>query len=111
MRIARLLVLMAAAAFAIPALAADDVSLFKLIARDGKFEPAVLEVPAGKRFRLEVTNENRKAIEFESKDLKQEKIVPPGGKVVVNVSALKPGEYAYFDEFEQQTSRGKIVAK
>ena len=111
MRILRFLVLLAAAALALPALAADELPLFKLVARDGKFDPAVLEVPAGKRFRIEVTNENKKAIEFESKDLKQEKVVPPGGKITVNVSPLKPGEYTYFDEFEQASSRGKLVAK
>ena len=113
MRSIRTFVLAAAAAltFALPALAADEIPLFKLVARDGKFEPAVLEVPAGKRFRIEVSNENKKAIEFESKDLKQEKVVPPGARSTVNVSPLKAGEYTYFDEFEQATSRGKIVAK
>jgi plastocyanin len=105
----RILALVAAFAAA-PALA-QDAAVFKLTARDGKFDPAVLDVPAGKRFRLEVTNENKKAIEFESKDLKQEKVIPPGGKATVNVGPLKAGEYAYFDEFEQTTGRGKLVAK
>jgi hypothetical protein len=68
-------------------------------------------VPAGKRFRIEVTNEGKKAIEFESKDLKQEKVVAPGKAVTVNVGALKPGEYTFFDEFQETTSRGKVVAK
>ena len=89
----------------------QDAAVLKLTARDGKFEPAVLEVPAGKRFRLEVSNENKKAIEFESKDLKQEKVIPPGGKATVNIGPLKAGEYAYFDEFQQETGRGKLVAK
>jgi plastocyanin len=111
MRSIRLLILALAAAFAVPTLAADDIPVYKLVARDGKFEPAVLEVPVGKRFRLEVTNANNKAIEFESKDLKQEKVIPPGAKATVNVSALKAGEYIYFDEFQQATSRGSVVAK
>src|SRR5262252_2939786 len=105
----RFIALVAALA-AVPALA-QDAEVFKLTARDGKFDPAVLEVPAGKRFRLEVTNENKKAIEFESKDLKQEKVIPPGGKATVNIGPLKPGEYAYYDEFQEATGRGKLVAK
>ena len=111
MRAVRIVLLALAAALAMPVLAADDIAVYKLAVRDGKFDPAVLEVPAGKRFRLEVSNENRKAIEFESKDLKQEKVVPPGAKVTVNVSPLKAGEYTYFDEFDQANSRGKIVAR
>ena len=90
---------------------AQDSPLFKLVARDGKFEPVVLEVPAGQRFRIEVTNANKKAIEFESKDLKQERVIPPGGKAVVTVNPLKAGEYTFFDESQQATANGKVVAK
>ena len=93
------------------AVLADDVPLFKLVARDGKFEPATLEVPAGKRVRIEVANQNAKAIEFESKDLKQEKVIAPGKSAVITLNALKPGEYRYFDEFQQSTGQGKVVAK
>ena len=62
---------------------AQDVASFRLTARDGKFEPTVIEVPAGKRFRIEIANEGKTAIEFESRDLKQEKVIPPGGKATV----------------------------
>lgn len=109
MRSLRIVVLLAAALVAAPALA-QEIPVYKLVARDGKFDPAVLEVPAGKRFRLEVSNENGKPIEFESKDLKQEKVIPPRGKGTLNVSPLKPGEYAYLDDFDQ-SSRGKLIAK
>jgi plastocyanin len=93
-----------------PALA-DDVPVFKLVARDGVFEPALIEVPAGKRLRLEVSNEGKTAIEFESRDLKQEKVVPPRGKVMLTINALKAGEYRFFDEFHEKTGQGKLVAK
>jgi plastocyanin len=90
---------------------AEDVALFKLAARDGVFEPSLIEVPAGKRFRLEVSNQGKTAMEFESRDLKQEKIIPPGGKATVTINALKSGEYRFFDEFHEKTGQGKIVAK
>jgi hypothetical protein len=90
---------------------AQDVPLFKLVAKGGRFEPAVLEVPAGKRFRVEIDNQNTKAIEFESKDLKQEKVIAPGTKGTVTINGLKAGEYKYFDEFNEATGRGSIVAK
>ena len=100
-----LVAMLATAAFA------QDAPLFKLVARDGKFEPATLEVPAGKRVRIEVSNQNAKAIEFESKDLKQEKVIAPGAKATVTINALKPGEYKFFDEFNEATGQGRIVAK
>lgn len=95
---------------AAPALA-EDVPLFKLVARDGVFNPSVIEVPAGKRVRLEISNEGKTAIEFESRDLRQEKVIPPGGKATVMINAMKPGEYRFFDEFHEKTGQGRLIAK
>jgi plastocyanin len=99
-----------AALLAAPAIA-DDVPLFKLVARDGVFEPTVVEVPAGKRVRLEIRNEGKTPMEFESRDLKQEKVIPPGGKATVTINAMKAGEYKLFDEFHEKTGQGKFVVK
>src|SRR5437763_11341485 len=90
---------------------AQEVAVYKIVAKDGTLEPALLEVPAGKRFKLEVANEGKTAIEFESKDLKQEKVIAPGAKTSLSINALKPGEYKFFDEFHESTAKGKIVAK
>jgi plastocyanin len=109
MRQARLFLLLAALLLAGGAYAADDA--IRVVLRDGKFDPAVVEVPAGKRFRLEVINESRKAIEFESKDLKQEKVIPPGKSATVTINALKAGEYKFYDEFNEATARGKVVVR
>ena len=104
-------VLVAGAALFPAGVLADDLALFKLVARDGVFEPAVIEVPAGKRFRIEVSNQGKTAMEFESRDLKQEKVIPPGGKATVTINALKAGEYKFIDEFHEKTGQGKVVAK
>ena len=90
---------------------AQDVAVYKIVAKDGKLEPALIEVPAGKRFTLEVANEGKTPIEFESKALKQEKVVAPGSKASLSINALKAGEYTFFDEFHEATAKGKIVAK
>jgi uncharacterized cupredoxin-like copper-binding protein len=104
------LLLVIAAIWTLPAFA-QDVVVYKIVAKDGKLEPAVIEVPAGKRFKLEVVNEGKTAIEFESKDLKQEKVVAPGAKASLSINALKAGEYKFFDEFHEATAKGKIIAK
>ena len=93
------------------AFAADDAASFKLVARDGVFEPATIEVPAGKRFRLEVSNEGKSAMEFESRELKQEKVIAPGKKAMLTINALKAGEYRFVDEFHEKTGQGKVIAK
>ena len=96
--------------FAITAAHAQDVVTVSLVAKDGKFEPSTLEVPAGKRIKIEVSNEGKKPIEFESKALKFEKVLAPGARSSVVVNPLKPGEYGFFDEFHPE-AKGKVVAK
>jgi plastocyanin len=95
---------------AAPALAADEAPI-KLVARDGVFTPTVIEVPAGKSVRLEVSNEGKTAMEFESRDLRQEKVIPPGGKATLTIKAMKPGEYRFFDEFHEKTGQGRLIVK
>ena len=96
--------------FAVTAAHAQDVVTVSLVARDGKFEPATIEVPAGKRIKIEVSNESKSPIEFESKPLKFEKVLAPGAKSSVVVNPLKPGEYGFVDEFHPE-AKGRIVAK
>ena len=96
--------------FAITAALAQDVVTVSLVVKDGKFEPSTIEVPAGKRIKIEVSNESKKPIEFESRALKFEKVLAPGARSSVVVNPLKPGEYGFFDEFHPDV-KGKIVAK
>ena len=91
--------------------AAEELLVLKLAARDGKFEPLKLEVPAGKRFKIEISNEGKGPMEFESKDLKQEKVLAKGAKSSLVINGLKPGTYVFFDEYHSDAPKGKIVAK
>jgi uncharacterized cupredoxin-like copper-binding protein len=95
---------------AAPALA-DELPTYRLVSRDGRFEPTVIEVAAGKRFKIEIENAGKGPMEFESRDLKQEKVLAPGAKSFVVINALKPGEYRFFDDFHQDTGQGRIVVK
>jgi hypothetical protein len=90
---------------------AEELAVFKLVARDGAFEPTKLEVPAGKRFKIEISNEGRGPMEFESRDLKQEKVLAAGAKSSVVINGLKPGTYVFFDEYHPEAPKGQIVAK
>ncbi len=95
---------------ALPAQAAEAAS-FKIVARDGKLLPETLEVPAGVRLKLTLRNEGKAAVEFESKELRVEKVLGPNASAVVTVQALKPGSYKLVDEFNEATSKMLVVAK
>jgi Cupredoxin-like domain len=90
---------------------AEELTVFRLVARDGAFEPLKLEVPAGKRFKVEISNEGNGPMEFESRDLKQEKVLASGAKSSVVINALKPGSYVFFDDYHPDAPKGEIVAK
>lgn len=99
-------------AMALPvAYAADGPALYRLVAKDGRFTPPNLEVPAGRRIKIEIVNDGATPIEFESLPLKQEKVLGPGARSSVVINPLKPGTYPFFDEFHPDTSKGVIVAK
>jgi hypothetical protein len=89
------------------ALAADPVTL---TIKDHRFAPSELSVPAGERFRIEVENKDATPAEFESSDLRVEKIVVPGGKIAVMVGPLKPGIYKFFDDYHPDTATGTMTA-
>ncbi len=84
---------------------------YELVIRDHKFEPAELTVPAGERIKLVVDNQDATAEEFESHDLRREKIIPANSKASVWVGPLPAGEYKFFGEFHQDTAQGKLIAK
>ena len=67
-------------------------------------------MPAGERFRIEVVNEDNTPAEFESSDLRVEKIIVPGGKINVMAGPLKPGAYKFFDDYHPDTATGTITA-
>ncbi|TKC77995.1 cupredoxin domain-containing protein [Trinickia terrae] len=100
-----------AASLGVAALAhAADLPTFKLEMADGKLNPARIEVPAGQRIKIEIRNTGRGAVEFESVQLRKEKVLAPGGESFVVIAPLSPGEYKFFDDFHQQ-AQGVIVAK
>jgi plastocyanin len=90
---------------------AADLPTFNLTAKDGKFAPELLEMPAGQKIQLIVKNEGPGAEEFESTDLNREKVVPPGKTITLFLGPLKEGSYVYFGDFHPDTAHGKIVVK
>jgi heme/copper-type cytochrome/quinol oxidase subunit 2 len=89
------------------AMAADPISL---TLKDHHFTPSDVTAPANERFRIQVTNQDPTPSEFESSDLRVEKIVVPGGKITVMAGPLKPGKYTFFDDYNPDQAKGTLTA-
>lgn len=89
----------------------QDLPTFRLECANGVFKPRVLQVPAGKKIKIEIFNTGTDAIEFESVQLRKEKALNPGGSSFVVIYPLDPGSYAFFDDFHLNGAGGSIVAK
>ena len=92
-------------------LAAAETDTFKLVIKDHRFEPGELTVPAGRKVKIRVENQDPTPEEFESHDLNREKIIAGGKSAVVFVGPLKPGSYRFFGEFHPDTAQGVLVAE
>lgn len=89
----------------------EEMPSYQLTIKAGRFIPETLEVAAHTRFRLLIKNEGPGAEEFESVELKKEKVLAPGASSFIIFQALKPGTYKFFGEFHPETAQGKIIAK
>src|SRR5258707_8266110 len=80
--------------------AADQVKI-ALSLKGHVFTPADFSVPAGKVVLLTVKNEDATPEEFDSHDLKVEKVIAGGSQAVIRLGPLEPGKYAYMGEYNE----------
>lgn len=90
---------------------AEELPTFRIEARDGTLTPQELRVPSGRRIKIEIVNSGTEPIEFESLELRKEKVLAPGAASFVVIAPLRPGRYAFFDEFHQDTGQGVLIAE
>jgi len=84
---------------------------FSLVIEKNRFTPDRIEIPAGQKVKLNIDNRDSSAEEFESVEMKVEKVIPPRSKATVWVGPLKAGEYPFIGEFHEKTAFGILVAK
>jgi hypothetical protein len=90
---------------------AEDDPVFRIEFNDGKVTPQRLEVPAKRRFKLELHNVGTSPAEFESKELRKEKVLAPGASSTLVIRTLDPGEYDFFDDFHPDAPPAVLIAK
>jgi Cupredoxin-like domain len=90
--------------------AAQDPA-YTLVIKDHKFQPTEIEIPANQKITLIVKNDDPTPEEFESTELRREKVVAGGDQITVYIGPVKPGRYEFFGDFNPATARGHITAK
>jgi Cupredoxin-like domain len=88
--------------------AADE---YKIVIKNHVFTPAQLTVPADKKIKLIIENQDATPEEFESYPLNREKIIAANGKASIFVGPLKPGRYPFFGEFNEATAQGILIVE
>lgn len=90
---------------------AAELPSYEIVGKGGQLLPDALHVPAGQRFKIVLRNAGNDAVEFESTDLRKEKVLAPGATSFVVIAPLKPGSYRFFDDFHPDTGKGRIIAE
>jgi hypothetical protein len=100
--------LLSLASFAVKA---EDSATYEIALKGQAFTPAELKVPAGTAFIIKMKNENDAPAEFESTDMKFEKIVAGHSEIVTRVKPLPGGEFEFYDEYHEDAARGTVVSE
>ena len=87
----------------------ENVVVSEITIENHRFIPEILYLPPGKKIKLVVHNKDELVEEFESHELKREKLIPAKGKATIILAPLKTGEYSFFGEFHEDTAQGKII--
>ncbi len=82
-----------------------------LVIKDHRFIPAELKIPAGKKVKVIIDNQDASAEEFESQALNREKVIPANSKGSIFIGPLAPGKYPFWGEFNEKTARGVVIAE
>ena len=89
---------------------AQQATEIRLTYSKGQFQPSQVSAPADRPIAFRIKNLDAKAMEFESSSLRVEKVVAAGSEGIVNVRALKPGRYEFYDDFNEK-ARGALTVQ
>ena len=94
-----------------PDLADAQEPAITIVIRNHRFEPAEIRVPANKRISITVHNDDPTPEEFESTQMKVEKVIPGKSKATIRIGPLAPGRYPFVGEFNEATAKGVVIAE
>jgi hypothetical protein len=89
---------------------ADAPAGITLTLKSHRFTPSSFTVPAGRKVRVTLINQDPATEEFDSHDLRLEAVVTPMGRISFDIGPLQPGQYSFMGEFHAETAQGKVTA-
>ena len=99
----------AALLFPLAAAAAD--ADYILVIKDHRFQPSELVIPAGRKVKLLIENQDATPEEFDSFSLHREKVIAGHGSGTLYIGPLEAGRYPFMGEFNPATAQGAVVAQ
>ncbi len=101
------------AAFVAPGIlfAATEAQAIDLTIKNHQFFPAEIHVKSGQPAVLNIHNSDDGVEEFDSPDLKVEKIITGHNDAKVHLRPLAPGSYIFIGEFHADTAQGVVIAE
>nr|WP_279587898.1 cupredoxin domain-containing protein [Sphingomonas vulcanisoli] len=81
----------------------------QLVLKDHRFSPDVITIPAGQRVKIDFSNQDATADDFDSDDLHVDKDIGPHGRIAFFIGPLTPGTYAFKGELHAATAHGRVV--
>ncbi|WP_286235209.1 cupredoxin domain-containing protein [Thalassotalea sediminis] len=89
----------------------DSIPEYHLVLKKHLFYPSEVKIPAGKKVKLVIDNQDQRPEEFDSFDLNREKVLFPGRKSVIYIGPLSPGSYEFFGEYNPNSAIGKVIVE
>lgn len=77
--------------------------------KDSLFHPSVVLVPADKKVKLVIINEDEDPEEFDSFALNREKVIFGNSKATVYIGPLEPGRYPFTGQYHPDTAQGEVL--
>lgn len=89
---------------------AQTTAAITITIKNHRFQPAEYQAPANRPITLQIRNQDSTPMEFESRSLRVEKVIPGNGQGTINLRPLTPGRYTFFDDFNEQ-AKGVLVVQ
>ena len=84
---------------------------YELVLKDHLFFPSQITIPAGKKVKLIIHNQDDTPEEFFSFSLNRQKVIFANNKTYIFVGPLRPGEYDFSGEYNPNSARGTVVVE
>lgn len=89
--------------------AADEMITLRI--KDHRFQPSEINLPAGKKIKLVIENQDSTPEEFDSHALNREKVIAGNGSSSLYLGPLAAGRYPFTGEFHADTAQGIVIVQ